>query len=281
MALDQERYDAAIDVPRNAWDPTEGQHPRHGERTLASIVGVEVHWTGSPGDIADHHDTTTELLSFERYHEVTKGWADLFYNVALDTQGNTYEGRDITIASQSNLAAWLTLLVVVGPDDTPTTPDWAAIEAGIRRVWRAVDPGQDPRTLRYHRERSSTSCPGDDLAAMIETIRTTPQEIPAMPLHADAQAAKDAGIWSGDNPDQPATREQAAIMAHRAKEQAIRAFSNGSNAREVAELAAAVNSTEDALQALIRRLTALEDRAPQPSAASLPDVVKVQIVGLG
>jgi len=224
MSLTRAGYDAAIDVPRGVWDPTEGRHPRHGERALESIAGVEVHWTGAGGDLADHGDTDTELLSFERFHEVSKGWTDLFYNVAADTEAFTYEGRDVTVRSQGNLAAWLTLLIVAGPDDNLTGPDLINIESSIRRMWQAVDPGQSPASLRFHRERSATACPGDQIAALVQHIRITPQETPVMPLHPDAQAAADAGIWSGDNPDDPITREHAAIMVQRAKEQVLLAI---------------------------------------------------------
>ncbi len=269
--LTQARYDAAIDVARRVWDTTEGTHTRHGERALSEIGGVEVHWTGTGGDIADHGDTDTELLSFERFHEVTKRWYDLFYNAAVDSEGFTYAGRDITIRSQSNLNGWLTLLVVVGPDDQLTGPELVAIEAGIRRMWQAVDPTLQPASIRYHRERSATACPGDQIAALVEHIRTTPTtEAPPMALHPDAQTAADAGIWNGADPDQPATREHASIMAQRAKQQAI------ADAQAiVAEFAASLNDARD-------RITALEAQLDSALATqTIPDPVRVQIVGIG
>ena len=116
MPLTKNRFDQLIDVPREVWDPTEGHHSRHGERGILAIYGLEVHWDGSPGDLTDHMDTPDELLSFERFHEVSKGWYDLFYNAAADSEENIYEGRDITIPSQGNLYAWLTFLCVTGTD---------------------------------------------------------------------------------------------------------------------------------------------------------------------
>lgn len=151
-----------IDVPRNAWDPTEGFHSRHGERTFDDIDIVEVHWPGADADFADEGDTGEELLSFERFHEVSKKWYDLFYNVGGDTEGFTYEGRDHTIPSQSNLRNVLTYLAVVGTNDELFQEQIDALASGIFRAWTAVDPDRKPSTLRTHQERpgASTSCPG-------------------------------------------------------------------------------------------------------------------------
>lgn len=178
MSLTRARYDALIDVPRALWDPTEGRHPRSGERTIGSIVGLEVHWIGD-GSVGDHGDTGTELLDFERYHERSKGWADLFYNVGADTEGLSYEGRDVTIASQANLARWLTLLIVLGDDDTPTEAELDRIRFTIWRWHRAIDPTGSPSSIRRHRDRASTACPGSQVSTLVDEIRAG--WIPAIP----------------------------------------------------------------------------------------------------
>lgn len=221
--MDEAGYASIIDVPRNSWDPTEGVHRLHGSRPLDQISGVEVHWVGT-GAVGDHGDTGTELESFERFHEVSKGWTDLFYNVALDTQGVTFEGRDITVASQSNLTHWLTLLCVVGTEDRLTDDDVQNLKWGIWRVWGAVDPARSPETLRRHRDRASTACPGHVLTAIVSQLHNAerPKE-PTVTLHPDAQAAADLGIWNGADPKVAATREQVAIMAYRAYTKAVAA----------------------------------------------------------
>jgi hypothetical protein len=214
-------YASIIDVPRRAWDPTEGRHPLSGSRPLHQITGVEVHWVGT-GAVGDHGDTGTELASFERFHERSKGWSDLFYNVGLDSQGITYEGRDVTVRSQSDLTSWLTLLCVLGNGDRPTDDELQNFKWGIWRVWGAVDPSRNPRTLRRHNDRSSSACPGHDLTAIVQQLQNgaRPKE-PTVTLHADAQKAADKGIWSGSDPDAPITREHAAIMAWRAYSKAV------------------------------------------------------------
>ena len=162
-------YWSLIDAPRKVWDPTEGVHRRHGERPITSIDRIECHYPGQDG-VEDHGDTSSELLSFERFHEVTKGWADLFYNVALDTEGNSYEGRDVTIKSQAGLETVLTLLCVVDINSDLTIAEYNAIAVGIWRWWGAADPQRRQGSLGYHSERSSTGCPGDAIREIVTRL---------------------------------------------------------------------------------------------------------------
>lgn len=238
MALTQARYDELIDVPRGVWDPTEGAHDRHGERPYWAVRGLEVHWTGSGGDLLDHDDTGSELLSFERYHEVSKGWYDLFYNVALDSQENTYEGRDITIPSQSNLRDWMTFLIVLGPDqEDAIRGDLADLFArGIYRAWGAVDPDRSPSNLRFHSERSSTGCPGTQIATIIHRLRggwvpPGAEEAPFMSWtdqrppenlggFAEAAQAAEKGFINNDSPERVASRSVVSVVATRLDDRA-------------------------------------------------------------
>ena len=93
MSLTRASLDELIDVPRALWDPTEGTHPRHGERTLASVYGVEVHWvgTGNPADDVDdtgqHVQMTLELI--ERHNLPIKVVLGLW----LRAEVSNHEGR--------------------------------------------------------------------------------------------------------------------------------------------------------------------------------------------
>jgi hypothetical protein len=231
MPLTQARYDQLVDVPRSAWDPTEGHHSRHGERGISGIYGLEVHWDGSPGDLTDHGDTADELLSFERYHEVSKGWYDLFYNLGADVEGNIYEGRDVTIPSQGDLYAWMTLLCVTGVAAISPAEE-LVIARSIYRAWGAVDPSRSPSSLRGHGERNgaSSSCPGPQILNIISRLRDgwVPEgtsmdhshNYQDLTDHPDAVAAKDEGIWNGENGAEAASRSTVAVVAQRVLDKA-------------------------------------------------------------
>lgn len=228
--MDAAKLYGQIDVPRNVWDPTEVQrHSRYGERSYAEITGVEVHWVGT-GAVGDHGDTETELLAFERYHEVTKGWYDLFYQVGIDTEGYTYEGRHATIPSQGSLRNWLTVLFVLGQDDPPPP---TIMYNRLYDIWGAVSPDRRPETLRYHGERASTGCPGDDIELGVKLLRGgwNPydthggngdmefKDLPQKPVPTGAAAELGAvapAISDGKSPGALAARWEAILMSNRA-----------------------------------------------------------------
>lgn len=231
--MDTNSYASLVDVPRRAWDPTEGAHSRTNERGLSDITGLEIHWDGSGGDLTDHGDTATELLSFERFHEQSKGWYDLFYNLGADSEGNIYEGRDITIPSQGSLYSWATMLCVTGTN--AITPEEELVFArSIFRAWTAVDPSRSRFSLRVHGERGSTSCPGPQLTNIVNRLRdgwipeginimTTPQDFLFENLGGldDAKNAKANGFWNGSDPAMAASRSVVAVVAQRAYEKAV------------------------------------------------------------
>ena len=233
MALSLAALTAQIDVTRDIWDPTEvSRHSRYGERSYESITGVEVHWVGT-GAVADHGDTSTELEAFERYHEVTKGWYDLFYQFAIDSEGFTYEGRNATIPSQSDLKNWLTCLFVLGEDDPPPP---LVMYQRLYDVWGAVDPSRNPSTLRFHGERSSTGCPGPDIETGVRLLRSGwnpygegSQGVPVTTIQFSDLPKKNApvAVWEeidnldstitdGTNPTDLAARWEAMLMSDRA-----------------------------------------------------------------
>jgi len=268
MALTQARYDHVTDIVRAIWDPTEGFHSRHGERSLGSILFLEVHWTGAGGDLLDHLDTADELLSFERHHEETKEWYDLFYNWAADSEGFIYEGRDMTIPSQGSLRTKATLLLVQGTDQriAPGEPDYLNFARAIYRAWGAVDSERNPATLQYHQERSSTSCPGRDIIQMIDRLRSgwiPPGADMADHTHkymdlsafADAEEAKGKGFWDGSDPTGATSRSVAAVMVNRADKQA--------QARENV-LLDQIKALQNTVSTLQRRLDDLPAPVPGP-----------------
>jgi hypothetical protein len=230
------------------------------------ITGVEVHWVGT-GAVADHGDTGTELLDFERYHEKTKGWYDLFYQVGIDSEGFTYEGRDATIPSQSDLKSWLTVLFVLGQDDPPPP---MVMYKRLYDIWGAVSPIRDPRTLRFHGERSSTGCPGPDIEIGVNLLRngwnpydthggTTVEleDLPEKPVPSGAASevsAVNPEISDGSRPGELAARWEAILMSNRAyveSKKEANAYTDAQIKKAVANIAPSVEVDTDEIVAQV------------------------------
>ena len=161
-ASDRGDYLAMIDVSRNQWDVDEPA--RSPLRSWIDITGCEVHYTGASGPRSlTFKDKKAWLLGIERYHEVTKKWSDIFYNVFVFADGEVWAGRPELVQSQRSLFNWLTIHVPggVGMQMTDiqrqTVADIASIVGG---------------ELRGHGERAATSCPGDSAMAFINEYRT-------------------------------------------------------------------------------------------------------------
>ena len=122
-------------------------------------------------------------------------------------------------------------MVNLGPDDNPN-PD--AIRRGMLETThylRQWFPNID--TVRAHRERADTACPGDLVFSIVEEIKE--QGVANIEYNPWAGASKDAGavaaekrgFWSGDRPNEPVSRAEAAIMVNRAVEYVLDALPEG------------------------------------------------------
>lgn len=155
-------YLKMIDVRRRQWDFDEPD--RAALRAWTDITGCEVHYTGAGGPKSlSFVDKKEWLLSIERYHEVTKGWSDIFYNVFVFADGEVWAGRPELVQSQRSLFNYLTVHVPGGVGMEMTDVQRQTV-ADI-----AVLVGGD---LRGHGERAATSCPGKSALAFINEYRS-------------------------------------------------------------------------------------------------------------
>jgi len=202
---------------RDYWDA--GDNTPRATRSLDTVVGFEMHHTGGAGpkSLSDA-DKTEWLLSIERYHEQTKGWSDIFYNVFVFGDGEIWEGRRADRSSQASVSEYLTVHI---PGNSPKITDeqHSALLALAR--WATNDTAM----VRGHSDRASTACPGDSGRAELKRIRAeleeTIMELQNLGKHGDAVAAKELGLWDGSNPAMGASRSVVSIVAFRAYEAAV------------------------------------------------------------
>ncbi len=147
---DLEKLLALFSVKRRGWDPDEPL--REAVRNWDEVEGIEIHWTGGAGPASQTFDEKQRwALSIERYHEKTKGWSDLFYQVFVFADGDVWEGRFALAISQSNLRNWLTVHV----------PGTYGMELTAAQKDKLVSLAEltGGKQMRGHQERAATACP--------------------------------------------------------------------------------------------------------------------------
>lgn len=156
--------------PRSAWGavpPKEpGQPWANGEP-----IDLVVHWVGGAGtlNIRSHSDCPTRIRAIQQY-EMTHGYSDIAYNLVCCPHGTVYEGRGLNVRGAANGPATNgtkpSVCLLLNVDDPMTS----AMQDRILDLNRWVTPGR----IVGHREVNTTTCPGDQVFAWIETHRTAP-----------------------------------------------------------------------------------------------------------
>ena len=132
------------------WDPSK-------------LLGVTVHWFGTPSSYSDHRRCPELLRSVQRSHQAGE-FLDIAYNHAVCPHGAVYElrgfdhqtGANGTTYSNLNYAA---VVVMVGKNDPASvfTPAVRAALVWILRRWFAR--GTSERVVR-HGYWTGSACPG-------------------------------------------------------------------------------------------------------------------------
>jgi hypothetical protein len=120
-----------------------------------------------PGANAPHY-----LRNLQNWSRNTRGWPDIPYHYLIDLDGKIYEGRDITLAGDTNTEydpVGHALIVVLGDFDK-VEPNSAQINATVDvMAMLAKRFNVSPATIQSHRDYANTSCPGKHLYPYIES----------------------------------------------------------------------------------------------------------------
>ncbi|MEZ4358924.1 MAG: N-acetylmuramoyl-L-alanine amidase [Kofleriaceae bacterium] len=152
----------------------------------------------TPNRFTIHHTVTptndtvspqARLRNIQAYHQDTRGWCDIGYNFLISRDGRVWEGRGASRVG-SHVASQNTGNVGVAFLGTYTTTSASSTQitnvAGlIRSLSTRYGLTPSSTTVKGHRDRGSTSCPGDRLYGQIRTIVSSAQtavieEPPAM-----------------------------------------------------------------------------------------------------
>lgn len=151
-------------VPYSRWSPrpkgaTPDTHP------IGATQGVTLHWEGPHMGHFEHAQCAFKVRVIQRFHIVSRGWADIAYNAVVCPHGVVFGGRGPWTTSAAN-------------GDTESNDTHYAVcylggvgdgftEAGKRGFHEAVnwlrDSGGAGPEVNGHRDHKATDCPGGEI----------------------------------------------------------------------------------------------------------------------
>lgn len=204
-------------ISRTAWGCPDGQASPRWSPEYQTVTHLVIHHTGSSNAITDW---AAHVRFIWDYHANTLGWGDIGYNYLIDPSGNIYEGRaggDDVIAghvygfnSGTMGVGCLGTYATVGiSSKTQTSLEsllaWKCNQRGINPTGSRSITGYsdcaplviDQPTISGHRDfpghhvdrlypqclpnYNGTTCPGDQLAALLPAIRSNVARLDSTP----------------------------------------------------------------------------------------------------
>lgn len=146
-------------VTRAQWDAARSSGVEN--RPGSVHYGIAVHYSAAVVGNDPHSTCASKVRSMQRYHQQTKGWADIAYSYLICPHGYVFTGRGMTAgpAAQGTTAGNLTYWAVcflAGPTDLLSKPARAAFWE-LRTYLMQRKCG---RLVRPHSDFTSTLCPG-------------------------------------------------------------------------------------------------------------------------
>ena len=161
-------------VPRTAW----GAAPlRDDHDPMTKVSRLTLHHTDALDDLGGmtKRDDAELMRVIQRFHQDTRGWADIGYHYVIGRDGKVYEGRALTVqgahAGGGNNIENLGISVMGNfEQELPTGKQMETLQRFL--VAAAARYDLAPDTLFGHRDFKATACPGDALYAWFTSFKT-------------------------------------------------------------------------------------------------------------
>lgn len=168
---------ASIVTPEQ-WGSNTSRRATPRTHPIGATRGITAHWEGPRMGDFPHSSCPRKVRTIERFHEMTRGWADLAYNAMVCPHGVIYEGRGPGVRSAANGNSadnddWYAVCYLGGQGDGFT-------EAGKRGFLDSFDwltrEGNAGPARNGHRDHKATACPGDEIYRWVhsDAARSTP-----------------------------------------------------------------------------------------------------------
>lgn len=170
-----------------------------GNKLNAKPKGVAIHYEGPKMGRRDHSKCRALVLSIQRFHMATRGWADVAYNFMVCEHGYVYEGRGIGKGSAANGTTqanqqWYAVCLLVGKGDAITNEAKAGVKAAVAYC-QSKGAG---KAVTGHRDHFATECPGDELYTWLKAgmpvagsaPKPAPKPAPRVPARSSRVSAR-------------------------------------------------------------------------------------------
>lgn len=168
-------------VSRQAWGST-GVGATPGTHPIGATVGITAHREGPGTGDFPHSRCARKVRTVERFHEVSRGWADIGYNAMVCPHGYVFEGRGPGVKPAANGYGspnddWYAVCYLGGVGDSFTEEGQQGFLAAF--TWLAEQGGAGPER-NGHRDHEPTACPGEEIYAWVHSPRAHQQvDVPA------------------------------------------------------------------------------------------------------
>ncbi|NIY11074.1 MAG: hypothetical protein GWN02_23620, partial [Gemmatimonadetes bacterium] len=143
---------------------------------------MAIHHTVTPAD----SDPAVRVRGIQNYHMDTRGWCDIGYHFLVSLDGRMWEGRPLGqlgthVGGQNTGNVGISYIGCFQDSGCngwlPSTPPDAMLDAGatlVREISRIYGIAINSTNVKGHRDHAgaSTSCPGDNLHALLPEIRS-------------------------------------------------------------------------------------------------------------
>jgi len=158
-------------ILREQW----GARPPRNPRIPHVPVRFTQHHTAG-GQSFSLDESIKEMRFIQELHQDGRGFDDIGYHFLIDSVGNVFQGRPVGamgahVRGHNDGNIGISLLGYYHPpfDHSVSTSQLVALRSLGR--WIRDELGIDPATYAGHRDLGATSCPGDIVYALLDTIR--------------------------------------------------------------------------------------------------------------
>jgi len=158
-------------VTRESW----GARPAKNPPTPHQPVRMTQHHTAGAQTFT-LEDSLDEVRFIQEFHQDGRGWDDIGYHYLVDAEGRIFQGRPVGVQgahvrgnNEGNVGIALLGYYHEPFEHAVSTAQLAAVKTIGR--WLGAELSIAPDTYKGHRDQGATSCPGDNVYALLDVIR--------------------------------------------------------------------------------------------------------------